>query len=139
MGYSLRGYSPTSVSALRVAGDVTITGNVTAARHLASSLGTAGAPAFAATGATDGGLYWVNAAIAALSAGGVTWAYGTATQAVLNLPAKCESFLDLAQITAPAAPAATVARLYSVDSGATKNRIAAIFDTGAQQTVATEP
>ena len=46
--------------------------------------------------------------------------------------------LDLPEQTAPAAPAANTGRVYGVDASG-KTRIAGLFPTGAQQTIATEP
>ena len=156
MGYTarhFRGYlsglgaaKPTSVATatLAVTGAATsaslvTTGNVTAARHLASSLGTAGAPAFAATTALDGGLYWISTSLTAISAGGAAFLYGSNAQTVINMPGYFASYVDIVQVATPAAPGATVARLFAVDAGASKNRISAIFDSGAAQTMATEP
>ena len=61
------------------------------------------------------------------------------TSASILSPLTLSSYLALTQIAAPSAPTGTVARVYAVDSGASKNRVAVIFDTGAAQTVATEP
>lgn len=96
MGYTarnFRGYlsgagalKPASVATGAITGSSLVTtGNVTAARHLASSLGTAAEPAFAATTALDGGLYWINAALTAIAAGGSAYIYGSSSQCVPNL------------------------------------------------------
>jgi hypothetical protein len=57
---------------------------------------------------------------------GVTLALGT-------------NYVELSEMTAPAAPAANKARLYCVDNGAGKTQLAVIFPSGAAQILATEP
>ena len=47
--------------------------------------------------------------------------------------------VELAEVTAPAAPAADRARLYVVDNGAGKTQLVVRFATGAVQVLATEP
>lgn len=48
-------------------------------------------------------------------------------------------YLDVVEMTAPAAPAANTARLYVEDNGAGKTRLMVLFPTGAAQVLATEP
>jgi len=47
--------------------------------------------------------------------------------------------LELAEISAPAAPAANRARLYARDNGSGKTQLVVVFSTGAVQVLATEP
>lgn len=48
-------------------------------------------------------------------------------------------YLELAEIAAPAAPAANTGRLFFQDNGAGKTQLAVRFPTGAVQVIATEP
>lgn len=49
------------------------------------------------------------------------------------------SFLEMTEISAPSAPAANGARLYTRDNGSGKTQIVAVFNTGAVQVIATQP
>ncbi len=49
------------------------------------------------------------------------------------------TFLQMAEMTAPAAPAANGVRIFAVDSGGGKTVLKAIFASGAAQVLATEP
>jgi hypothetical protein len=48
-------------------------------------------------------------------------------------------YLDITEMSAPAAPAANTARLYVEDDGSGKTRLMVLFPTGAAQVLATEP
>lgn len=48
-------------------------------------------------------------------------------------------FVEMAEVTAPAAPAANTARLFVQDNGSGKTQLAVRFPTGAVQTIVTEP
>jgi len=48
-------------------------------------------------------------------------------------------YLDITEMSAPAAPAANTARLYVEDNGSGKTRLMVLFPTGAAQVLATEP
>lgn len=48
-------------------------------------------------------------------------------------------YLDIAEMSAPAAPSANTARLYVEDNGSGKTRLCVRFPTGAVQVLATEP
>jgi hypothetical protein len=48
-------------------------------------------------------------------------------------------YLDMYEITAPAAPAANTGRLYFEDNGAGKTRLMCLFNTGVAQQIAIEP
>lgn len=48
-------------------------------------------------------------------------------------------YLDITEMSAPAAPAANTARLYVEDNGSGKTRLCVRFPTGAVQVLATEP
>lgn len=48
-------------------------------------------------------------------------------------------YVQMTEITAPAAGAANTARLYTEDNGAGKTRLVVLFPTGAAQVLATEP
>lgn len=50
-----------------------------------------------------------------------------------------DGFLEISEITAPAAGAANTCRLFVVDSGAGKTILKAQFSSGAAQTIATQP
>jgi hypothetical protein len=45
----------------------------------------------------------------------------------------------MAEMTAPAAPAANGVRIYAVDNGSGKTQLMALFATGAAQQIAIEP
>ena len=45
----------------------------------------------------------------------------------------------MAEMTAPAAPAANSVRIYAEDNGSGKTRLMALFATGAAQQIAIEP
>jgi len=49
------------------------------------------------------------------------------------------SYMQIYEMTAPAAPAANSVRIYAEDNGAGKTRIMALFATGAAQQIAIEP
>jgi hypothetical protein len=49
------------------------------------------------------------------------------------------TYLDMNEITAPAAPSANKARIYAEDDGAGKTRLMVVFPTGAAQQIAIEP
>lgn len=51
----------------------------------------------------------------------------------------CSQYLDITEMSAPAAPAANTARLYVEDNGSGKTRLMVLFPTGAAQVLATEP
>jgi len=61
---------------------------------------------------------------------------GATTNIGLRLNANC---MELAERTAPAAPAANGCRLYAVDNGAGKTQLMALFSSGAAQQVAIQP
>lgn len=48
-------------------------------------------------------------------------------------------YLDVVEMTAPAAPAANTCRIYVEDTGTGKTRLMALFPTGAAQQIAIEP
>lgn len=49
------------------------------------------------------------------------------------------SYMQLSEMTAPAAPAANSVRIYAVDNGSGKTQLMALFATGAAQQIAIEP
>ena len=49
------------------------------------------------------------------------------------------SYVQLSEMTAPAAPAANDVRIYAVDNGSGKTQLMALFATGAAQQIAIEP
>jgi hypothetical protein len=49
------------------------------------------------------------------------------------------SYMQMSEMTAPAAPAADGVRIYAVDNGSGKTRLMALFATGAAQQIAIEP
>jgi hypothetical protein len=49
------------------------------------------------------------------------------------------TYLDMNEITAPAAPSANKARIYAEDDGTGKTRLMVVFPTGAAQQIAIEP
>jgi hypothetical protein len=49
------------------------------------------------------------------------------------------SYVQLSEMTAPAAPAANSVRIYAVDNGSGKTQLMALFATGAAQQIAIEP
>lgn len=51
----------------------------------------------------------------------------------------CSQYVDISEMSAPAAPAANTARLFVEDDGAGKTRLCVRFPTGAVQVLATEP
>jgi hypothetical protein len=63
----------------------------------------------------------------------------TGTQAQTLPPGDVPSYLQLAEIADPAAPAANFGRLYVRDNGSGKSQICVRFPTGVVQVLATEP
>jgi hypothetical protein len=55
-----------------------------------------------------------------------------------NQPVKTKSYIEFAEMTAPAAGATNHGRLFARDSGG-KTQLAAIFPTGVIQSIVTEP
>jgi predicted transcriptional regulator len=51
---------------------------------------------------------------------------------------KAPDYLDFSEVTAPAAPATNVVRLYAEDNGSGKTRIVAKFPTGADVVLGTQ-
>lgn len=49
------------------------------------------------------------------------------------------SYIEVAEISAPAAPAADKARIYAVDNGSGKTQLAVVFSSGSAQIIATQP
>lgn len=58
---------------------------------------------------------------------------------LVKIPGPMNAYLDIGEISAPAAPAANTGRLYVEDNGAGKTRLVVRFPTGAAQVLATEP
>lgn len=56
-----------------------------------------------------------------------------------TLKTTVRDYIEMNEITAPAAPAANYARLFVEDNGAGKTRLVVRFPTGANQVIATEP
>lgn len=48
-------------------------------------------------------------------------------------------YIEISEMTAPAAPGANKARLYVEDNGSGKTRLVVLFPSGAAQVLATEP
>jgi hypothetical protein len=63
---------------------------------------------------------------------------GTSTLRVRNF-FQGSGYHDIAEMTAPAAPAANGVRIYAEDDGSGKTRLMALFATGAAQQIAIEP
>lgn len=68
-----------------------------------------------------------------LISGGQAGSFGT------DLSFSLAKWLEMVEITAPAAPAANGVRIYAVDNGAGKTRLMALFSSGAAQQLAIQP
>ena len=144
MGYSLRGYSPTSLPQLTISGSLTMGSG--AKLKIDASNSTTDCP-IQVNGDPNTGFTVITADTIGAVGGGTSrcyWDGGSSGfvingRSTVNAELTLASYLAFTQIAAPSAPAGTVARMYAVDSGASKNRVAVIFDTGVAQTVATEP
>ena len=64
---------------------------------------------------------------------------GPGQQIIASNPINFSSFLNLTEMTAPAAPAANIVSLYAEDNGSGKTRLMARFATGAAVQIAIEP
>lgn len=151
MGYGLRSYSPTSVSALRVAGPVTLastlsvagastlTGSVAlganadltmaAGGQIFADSGAVGAPGISIGGATTGffssGAGTVNTAV-----GGGQATLTNSSGMYVYIPLGMASHIDMYEIAAPAGTT-DVARLFAVVDGGAKTDLKVIFQSGA--------
>ena len=58
---------------------------------------------------------------------------------ILIQPTKTSSYIEFAEMTAPASPPANSARLYAEDSGGGKTQLTVLFPTGVAQVIKVEP
>jgi hypothetical protein len=98
--------------------------------------GSLAAPAIAFSNDTDTGFARVSTLLQAVFGGASRMNFaGTNTS---SSPLKCTSYIELAEMTEPAAPATDNVRLYAVDDTA-KTELRSRFPTGAVQQVTQEP